>query len=123
MLNRERHAGLTCWVPADNCVAAVTLAPSGGTDRVEALGCFEALAVALALDERARRRLPEREQAEWAAGVLRRCKHEGEDDWQVEDHGQSIESCSFPLETHNAILIAETLVRGEMLPDGPGGGS
>jgi len=125
VLNREGHAGLTCWVPADNCVAAVTLASSGGTDRVEALGCFEAIAIALALDERARRRLPDRKQAEWAAGVMTRFRHASYPEWGVARVRHEADWCAVAADgvympSVMARVVAEAYIRDEMLPDGPG---
>ena len=86
---------------------------------------FQVIAIALALDERARRRLPEREQAEWAAAELSRRNHAGCVAWKrvgtcvdatdLEDYCVSTAVCA--LVAADAIAIAESLVRREMLGD------
>lgn len=114
ILERERHRGQT-WLAVQRC--GMPWAVSGGDD---VLHPIEAIATALALDEQARRKLPERGQAEWAAGVLNRSEHDSCRhwvEWERSDGSWSVGTKGYgdELSLPNALAIAESYVRREML--------
>ena len=112
VLNREDHHGFSgCGVYQD------TMVRPGSSSII--LSAFDAIAIALALDEQARRKLPMSEQAEWAAAELtsrvslcapwRAASVQGS--WFCSDKLGRVRWAK------EAIAIAESLVRREMLGD------
>ena len=109
VLNREGHRGHYEWVIDGQRVACYG----------RYLELDEAIPVALALDEQARRKLPMSEQAEWAAAELtsrvsscapwRAASAQGS--WFCSDKFGRVRWAK------EAIAIAESLVRREMLGD------
>ena len=114
VLNREGHRGHYEWVIDGQ--------------RVECYGRYleldEAIPIALALDEQARR-LPEWKQAEWAAAELSRRNHAGCDTWKrvgtcvdaTDIGGYHASTAVCALSAADAVAIAESLIRREMLGD------
>ena len=115
VLDQHHHRGQT-WLAVMRC--GMPWAVSGGDD---VLYPDEAIAIALALDEQARRKLPMSEQAEWAAAELtsrvsscapcRAASAQGS--WFCSDKFGRVRWAK------EAIAIAESLVRREMLGDTP----
>ena len=113
VLDQHRHRG-QAWLAVMRC--GMPWAVSGGDD---VLYPDEAIAIALALDEQARRKLPMSEQAEWAAAELasrvsscapcRAASAQGS--WFCSDKFGRVRWAK------EAIAIAESLVRREMLGD------
>ena len=113
VLDQHRHRGQE-WLAVMRC--GMPWAVSGGDD---VLYPDEAIAIALALDEQARRKLPMSEQAEWAAAELasrvsscapwRASLAQGR--WFCSDRFGRVRWAK------EAIAIAESLVRREMLGD------
>ena len=113
VLDQHHHRGQT-WLAVMRC--GMPWAVSGGDD---VLYPDEAIAIALALDEQARRKLPMSEQAEWAAAELasrvsscapwRAASAQGS--WFCSDKFGRVRWAK------EAIAIAESLVRREMLGD------
>ena len=111
VLDQHHHRGQT-WLAVMRC--GMPWAVSGGDD---VLYPDEAIAIALALDEQARRKLPMSEQAEWAAAELasrvsscapwRASLAQGR--WFCSDKFGRVRWAK------EAIAIAESLVRREML--------
>ena len=120
VLNHQRHGGFRGWharVFGGSLVSVVA-----GSDGQEPNPCFdreltapEAVAIALALDEQTRRKLPEKEQADWAVKVLRRRRHEDTDGWFVVGGPYPIGCHKGGLRFQEAIALAESYVRREML--------
>ena len=114
VLNREGHHGFSGWG-----VYQDTMVRPGSSSVI--LSAFDAIAIALALDEQARRKLPMSEQAEWAAAELasrvsscapwRAASAQGS--WFCSDKFGRVRWAK------EAIAIAESLVRREMLGDTP----
>ena len=112
VLNREDHHGFSGWG-----VYQDTMVRPGSSSII--LSAFEAIAIALALDEQARRKLPMSEQAEWAAAELtsrvsscapcRAASAQGS--WFCSDKFGRVRWAK------EAIAIAESLIRREMLGD------
>ena len=115
VLDQHHHRGQT-WLAVMRC--GMPWAVSGGDD---VLYPDEAIALALALDEQARRKLPMSEQAEWAAAELasrvsscapwRASLAQGR--WFCSDRFGRVKW------TKEAIAIAESLIRRELLGDTP----
>ena len=113
VLDQHHHRGQT-WLAVMRC--GMPWAVSGGDD---VLYPDEAIAIALALDEQARRKLPMSEQAEWAAAELasrvsscapwRASLAQGR--WFCSDRFGRVRWAK------EAIAIAESLARREMLGD------
>ena len=113
VLDQHHHRGQT-WLAVMRC--GMPWAVSGGDD---VLYPDEAIAIALALDEQARRKLPMSEQAEWAAAELasrvsscapwRASLAQGR--WFCSDRFGRVRWAK------EAIAIAESLIRREMLGD------
>ena len=112
VLNREGHHGFSGWG-----IYQDTMVRPGSSSVI--LSAFDAIAIALALDEQARRKLPMSEQAEWAAAELtsrvslcapwRAASVQGS--WFCSDKLGRVRWAK------EAIAIAESLVRREMLGD------
>ena len=112
VLNREGHHGFSGWG-----IYQDTMVRPGSSSII--LSAFEAIAIALALDEQARRKLPMSEQAEWAAAELtsrvsscapcRAASAQGS--WFCSDKFGRVRWAK------EAIAIAESLIRREMLGD------
>ena len=112
VLNREGHHGFSGWG-----IYQDTMVRPGSSSVI--LSAFDAIAIALALDEQARRKLPMSEQAEWAAAELasrvsscapwRAASAQGS--WFCSDKFGRVRWAK------EAIAIAESLVRREMLGD------
>ena len=110
VLNREGHHGFSGWG-----IYQDTMVRPGSSSVI--LSAFDAIAIALALDEQARRKLPMSEQAEWAAAELasrvsscapwRAASAQGS--WFCSDKFGRVRWAK------EAIAIAESLVRREML--------
>ena len=110
VLNREGHHGFSGWG-----VYQDTMVRPGSSSVI--LSAFDAIAIALALDEQARRKLPMSEQAEWAAAELtsrvsscapwRAASAQGS--WFCSDKFGRV------VWANEAIAIAESLARREML--------
>ena len=108
--NREGHHGFSGWG-----VYQDTMVRPGSSSVI--LSAFDAIAIALALDEQARRKLPMSEQAEWAAAELtsrvsscapwRAASAQGS--WFCSDKFGRV------VWANEAIAIAESLARREML--------
>ena len=111
VLNRERHDGSNAWKFGKSMVYEAELE--------QGFNLMEAIAIALALDEQARRKLPMSEQAEWAAAELtsrvslcapwRAASVQGS--WFCSDKLGRVRWAK------EAIAIAESLIRREMLGD------
>ena len=111
VLNREGHDGSNAWKFGKGMVYEAELE--------QGFNLMEAIAIALALDEQARRKLPMSEQAEWAAAELasrvsscapwRASLAQGR--WFCSDRFGRVRWAK------EAIAIAESLVRREMLGD------
>ena len=111
VLNREGHDGSNAWKFGKGMVYEAELE--------QGFNLMEAIAIALALDEQARRKLPMSEQAEWAAAELtsrvsscapcRAASAQGS--WFCSDKFGRVRWAK------EAIAIAESLVRREMLGD------
>jgi hypothetical protein len=113
VLNRERH-NCNLWRIVSQWGKPVV--QRGNGDRLTA---FDSAAIALALDEQARRRLAPVDRAEWAALQLSRLGHH-EKLWAVSVRSggtvvvaQDGEAMPWP----DALAIAESLIRREMLGD------
>ena len=112
VLNREGHHGFSGWG-----IYQDTMVRPGSSSVI--LSAFDAIAIALALDEQARRKLPMSEQAEWAAAELtsrvslcapwRAASVQGS--WFCSDKLGRVRWAK------EAIAIAESLIRREMLGD------
>lgn len=112
VLNREGHHGFSGWG-----VYQDTMVRPGSSSVI--LSAFDAIAIALALDEQARRKLPMSEQAEWAAAELtsrvsscapcRAASAGGR--WFCSDKLGRVRWAK------EAVATAESLVRREMLGD------
>ena len=112
VLNREGHHGFSGWG-----IYQDTMVRPGSSSVI--LSAFDAIAIALALDEQARRKLPMSEQAEWAAAELtsrvsscapwRAASAQGS--WFCSDKFGRVRWAK------EAIAIAESLIRREMLGD------
>ena len=110
VLNREGHHGFSGWG-----IYQDTMVRPGSSSVI--LSAFDAIAIALALDEQARRKLPMSEQAEWAAAELtsrvsscapwRAASAQGS--WFCSDKFGRV------VWANEAIAIAESLARREML--------
>ena len=113
VLDQHHHRGQT-WLAVMRC--GMPWAVSGGDD---VLYPDEAIALALALDEQARRKLPMSEQAEWAAAELasrvsscapwRASLAQGR--WFCSDRFGRVRWAK------EAVATAESLIRREMLGD------
>ena len=111
VLNREGHDGSNAWKFGKGMVYEAELE--------QGFNLMEAIAIALALDEQARRKLPMSEQAEWAAAELtsrvsscapcRAASAQGS--WFCSDKFGRVRWAK------EAIAIAESLIRREMLGD------
>ena len=111
VLNREGHDGSNAWKFGKGMVYEAELE--------QGFNLMEAIAIALALDEQARRKLPMSEQAEWAAAELtsrvslcapwRAASVQGS--WFCSDKLGRVRWAK------EAIAIAESLIRREMLGD------
>ena len=115
VLDQHHHRGQT-WLAVMRC--GMPWAVSGGDD---VLYPDEAIAVALWLEERARSKLSEKEQAEWAAETLSKHKllatrwsqigYPDTGSWSVEAQNGLVLSLGC------AIATAERFIRREMLGD------
>lgn len=85
----------------------------------EKLLAFEATAIAIALDERARRKLPDPDQIDWACSVLNQRRHGGHARWNTMKgyDGWLVFHLDREYSFFDALAIAESLVRREMLGD------
>ena len=99
VLNREKWLGVRTW---SSPLGVRWVFPGYENPDAGRMTAYAATAIALALDWQARRRLPEREQAEWAAGVLKRqgCDTTGWYDYHT---------------LREVLAIAEAYFRDEML--------
>ena len=114
-LNKHKHLESSEWFVATLGFKWF----AANLDGDEKLLAFEAIAIALALDEQARRKLPMSEQAEWAAAELtsrvsscapcRAASAQGS--WFCSDKFGRVRWAK------EAIAIAESLIRREMLGD------
>ena len=115
VLNKHKHLESSEWFVATLGFKWF----AANLDGDEKLLAFEAIAIALALDEQARRKLPMSEQAEWAAAELtsrvsscapwRAASAQGS--WFCSDKFGCVRWAK------EAIAIAESLIRREMLGD------
>ena len=115
VLNKHKHLESSEWFVATLGFKWF----AANLDGDEKLLAFEAIAIALALDEQARRKLPMSEQAEWAAAELtsrvslcapwRAASVQGS--WFCSDKLGRVRWAK------EAIAIAESLIRREMLGD------
>ena len=120
--NREKHGGRTDWTLPEFVRPEFNLA----TDDQDGQA-WSIIAIALALDEQARRKLPMSEQAEWAAAELSRRKHAGCVAWKrvgtcvdaTDLVGYYASTAVCALSKEDAAAIAESLIRREMLGDTP----
>lgn len=116
VLSREKWDDRISWVAWQTASGQMQVGTAGhGVD----LSPFAAIAIALALDKQARRRLAPVDRAEWAAMQLSRLGHH-EKRWAVSVRSggtvvvaQDGEAMPWP----DALAIAESLVRREMLGD------
>ena len=121
VLNKHKHLESSEWFVATLGFKWF----AANLDGDEKLLAFEAIAIALALDEQARRKLPESEQAEWAAAELSRRHHAGCVAWKrvgtcvdsTDLGGYHASTAVCALSAVDAVAIAESLVRREMLGD------
>ena len=113
VLNREDHHGFSGWG-----VYQDTMVRPGSSSII--LSAFEAIAIALALDEQSRRKWPEMERAQWACQTLNRQEYRGlrwtSGGYHVESvWGNAGEHLLVTLGRSVAVAIAESLIRREML--------
>ena len=119
VLNREAWRYSDKWT-ADFPKAYRIAEDGGGVPPV--LFASEAIAIALALDEQSRRKLPEMERAQWACQMLNaqeyRCLRWTPGGYHAEAvWGHAGEYTLVTLGRSVAVAIAESLVRREMLGD------
>ena len=112
VLNREGHRGHYEWVIDGQRVACYG----------RYLELDEAIPIALALDEQARRKLPEMERAQWACQILNAQEYRGLRWTSGGYHAEAVwghagEYTLVTLGRSVAVAIAESLRRREMLGD------
>ena len=111
VLNRERHDGSNAWKFGKSMVYEAELE--------QGFNLMGAIAIALALDEQARRKLPDPDQIDWACSVLNRRRHGGHARWNTMKgyDGWLVFHLNREYSFFDALAIAESLIRREMLGD------
>ena len=115
VLDQHHHRGQT-WLAVMRC--GMPWAVSGGDD---VLYPDEAIAIALALDEQARRKLPDTDQTDWACSALNQRRHGGHARWNTMKgyDGWLVFHLNREYSFFDALAIAESLIRRELLGDTP----
>ena len=118
VLNREAWRHSDKWT-ADFPKAYRIAEDGGGVPPV--LFASEAIAIALALDEQARRKLPDTDQTDWACSALNQRRHGGHARWNTMKgyDGWLVFHLNREYSFFDALAIAESLIRRELLGDTP----